>query len=93
MQEKATAHAYRLLNGLLEKGLPFIAAHLGKKIKYPIVITDIIGRIHYPDEPGSLLQLDDLFVELPHKMKDEEYRYDAAAKSLYLRIGENRGAA
>ncbi|MDR9755433.1 MAG: hypothetical protein GX188_02140 [Syntrophomonadaceae bacterium] len=93
MQETASANAYRLLNGLLEKGLPFIAAHLGKKIKYPIVITDVIGRTHYPDEPGSLLQLDDLFVELPHIMKDEQYYYDAATRSLYLRIGENRGTA
>ena len=93
MQETASANAYRLLNGLLEKGLPFIAAHLGKKIKHPIVITDVIGRTHYPDEPGSLLQLDDLFVDLPHKMKDEEYYYDAATKSLYLRVGENRATA
>jgi len=93
MQETASANAYRLLNGLLEKGLPFIAAHLGKKIKYPIVITDVIGRTHYPDEPGSMMQLDDLFVDLPHKMKDEEYYYDAATRSLYLRIGENRGTA
>ncbi|MGB4429968.1 MAG: hypothetical protein WBI48_10090, partial [Thermacetogeniaceae bacterium] len=85
MQETASANAYRLLNGLLEKGLPFIAAHLGKKIKHPIVITDVIGRTHYPDEPGSLLQLDDLFVDLPHKMKEEEYYYDATTKSLYLR--------
>ncbi|NLH28551.1 MAG: hypothetical protein GX480_09215, partial [Syntrophomonadaceae bacterium] len=93
MQKTASANAYRLLHGLLEKGLSFIADHLRKKIKYPIVITDIVGRTHYPDEPGSMMQLDDLFVDLPHKMKDEEYYYDAATKSLYLRIGENRGAA
>lgn len=93
MQKKAPSGVYYLLNGMLEEGLSFIAAHLGKTIKYPVVFTDAIGRIHYPDEPGSPLRLDDLFIELPRGMKDQEYYYDADKRNLYLRIGETRGTA
>lgn len=93
MHKKAPANVHCLLDGLLEKGLPYIAAHLGKTIKYPIVFTDVIGRIHYPDEPGTPSQLDDLFVDLPHALNDQEYYYDANQKNLYLRVGENRGTA
>ena len=90
---KTLINIHRLLDGMLDEGLGFVAAYLGKSIKYPIVFADVIGRIHYPDEPGTPSQLDVLFIELPPATKDNEYFYDQTNKNLYLRIGENRGSA
>lgn len=90
---KALSNIHRLLNGMLEEGLSYIAAYMGRTIKYPIVFADVIGRIHYPDEPGTPSQLDILFTELPQGLKDQDYYYDTDNQILYIHIGENRGSA
>lgn len=90
---KASTNFNRLLNGMLEEGLSFLASYLGRTIKAPIVFADVIGRIHYPDEPGTPSDLDILFTELPADLNKQEYYYDDVNHCLYIRIGENRGTA
>lgn len=94
---KARSNINRLLNGMLEEGLSYVAEYLGKNIKYPIIFADVIGRIHYPDEPGTPSQLDILFIELPKGLKNQDdhldYYYDRENQILYVRVGQNRGSA
>ena len=95
---KAPSNINRLLNGMLEEGLSYVAAYLGKSIKYPIIFADVIGRIHYPDEPGTPSQLDLLFTELPKELANQDchcqdHYYDEENRILYVRVGQNRGTA
>lgn len=84
---------FTILEGMLDKGLPFVAAYLEKRFHRPILITDSIGRIHYPDIPGTPAQLDDIFVKLPTDLHEDEYMYQEQDQSLYYCIGQNRASA
>lgn len=88
-----SANIYHLLNGMLYGGLPFVASFLEKVTKRAVIITDSIGRIHYPDIPGTPVSLDELFIQLPPDLKEDEYHYADIDECLYCRIGQDRASA
>lgn len=83
------AGPYQLLKGMLAKGLPFVASHLEARIKHPVIITDNVGQIHYPDMSGRV-SIDEQFVKLPPDLKENGYCYREENKTLYFQIGRNR---
>ncbi len=84
---------YQLLERMLNEGLPFVASCMEKQLKRPIIIADAIGRIHYPDEPGTVTSLDDSFLQIPSGLKEDEYSYDETNQILYYYIGQQRAGA
>lgn len=84
---------YRLLEGMLNEGLPYVASYLEKKLDRPVIITDSIGRVHYPDEPGTPSQLEDVFLKIPEDLKEEKYLYQESNKCLFYHVGRNRASA
>lgn len=84
---KSLKDEYQLIEGMLEKGFPYIAAKLEKMINQPVIITDCIGKIYYPDLLVSNHSIDDLFIELPSEIYIENYFYNK--KNLYFNIDHN----
>lgn len=86
-------NAYQLLEGMLKEGLPFVALFMEKQLKRSVIITDSIGRIHYPDEPGTVTSLDDTFLQIPLGFNEDDYFYDTTNQILYFHIEQQRASA
>ncbi|MGB4503571.1 MAG: helix-turn-helix domain-containing protein [Syntrophaceticus sp.] len=76
---------YRLVDGVLDEGLPFVASYLENKISRSIIITDNNGKIHYPNT-RSVFQIEDAFVQISIPIVKKEYYYQEQNCSLYYRI-------
>lgn len=90
---QALAGDYQLLEGVLEKGLPYAAAHLERRLNKPVLITDNVGKVHYPDEPGTPSQLDDHFIDVPQELNEGEYYYQEPDGTLYYAVGKHKAKA
>jgi hypothetical protein len=76
---------YQLVDGMLDRGLPYVGSHLEKIIGRQIIITDDSGFIHYPYISLGIKHLDDSFIKLPTLTKND-YLYSETEKSLYYCI-------
>ncbi|TGE39336.1 hypothetical protein E4K67_07840 [Desulfosporosinus fructosivorans] len=77
---------YQLVDGTLDRGLPYVGSHLEKIIGRQIIVTDCSGFIHYPYISLSIKKhIDDSFVTLPSLTKND-YLYSETEKCLYYRI-------
>lgn len=87
----ASMDVYHLLEGILDRGLPFAASYLEKGIKYPITITDSLGKVHYPEIEGDIEQINEVFVEFPENIGEGAHEYYNG--SLYYHIGRGSASA
>lgn len=81
----ANEDIYDLVDGTLDKGLPYVGSHLENITRRQIIITDGNGFIHYPYISLSVKHIDDSFVTLPNFPKND-YFYAEREKCLYYRI-------
>jgi PucR family transcriptional regulator, proline-responsive transcriptional activator len=84
--------SYQLLDGMLEEGLPFVAAYLQKLINRSIIIIDNHGSIHYPEIMQHDLNPDVEFI-LPMLTSDLQVHYDKPSHTLYYPIRNNKPVA
>lgn len=82
-----------LLEGMMERGLPFVAAYLKKKLNRPVIITDNTGYIHYPSTESTDASVDNLFITLPPGINEEEYYYQEEDGSLFCQLGHKNTRA
>lgn len=78
---KNTKNAYYLFEGMLNEGLPFVANYLKRKIGQPVIITDAVGNINYPD------QGEEFYIDIPEFT--QKYYYVLAINCLYYPIRDN----
>lgn len=88
-----TLSMYQLLESIMDRGLPFVASYLEKKVKKPVVITDNIGYVHYPETKGESHTLDEMFIDVPTEIKDDEHLYLEEEGKLYYAVGNNEARA
>lgn len=84
---------YQLVDGMLDEGLTFVASYLERIIKLPIIITDSIGQIHYPDIPDIPVQCNDIFINFPPNITNDDYYYQKVNRCLYYYIKCNGSGA
>lgn len=89
----ASLNIYQLLDGTLDQGLPFVASYLEKRVKKPVIITDNIGFVHYPESRNSSMSLDEMFIDVPCDLNEDAYYYESETDSLYYPIGQNEARA
>lgn len=83
---------YQLVDGTLDRGLPYVGSHLEKVTDQQIIITDCNGFIHYPYISLSIKHIADSFVTLPN-FTNGDYLYSETEKCLYYRIPCNNANA
>lgn len=83
---------YQLVDGTLDRGLPYVCTYIEKLLGRPIIITDCDGLIHYPNLPLSAMDLDESFVTLPN-LEKKEYLYSQKNNCLYYSIPCNDSQA
>ncbi len=89
----APKSVYQLVDGVLDEGLSFVASYLEKMTNRPIIITDTNGQIHYPDITGKPEEINDISIQLPMHITQNEPYYHEWEKSLYYRVGYNGSSA
>lgn len=80
--------AYYLLEGMLDGGLDFVGTYLNKNIGHVVIITDAVGKIHYPDILESSHNFDNVFAAISDKLSQSTY-YHTPNKCLYYMIKHN----
>lgn len=93
MSMAAPQNVYVLVDGVLDKGLSFVASYVESMLTRPVIIADNHGRIHYPEIPGQSMELDDLFIHIPSQMSTREFHYSPADSTLYYRVRYNGASA
>lgn len=88
-----TKNAYMLIDGVLDDGLPFVAAYLERMLNKTLIITDHNGQVHYPDAKTASLRLDETFVTLPRYITENETYYDQKEGCFYYHVGCNGSSA
>lgn len=89
----AARSVYQLVDGVLDEGLPFVGSYLEKMLNRPVIITDSIGQVYYPDMPGGIAGIDEMFIRLPaDRFADESY-YQESERRLYYHIELNGASA
>lgn len=86
-------NVYQLVDRVLDEGLPFVGSYLEKTVKRPIVIADNKGKIHYPNITDNHAQIDDMFIQLPPHIPENNYFYQEVDKCLYYRVGFSSSSA
>lgn len=76
---------YQLVDGTLDRGLPYVSSYLEKIIGRQIIVTDCSGFIHYPYSSLSIKHIGDSIVTLPSLTKND-YLYSETENCLYYRI-------
>lgn len=79
--------SYYLLEKMLDGGLPFLRSYLHTKIEYPVIITDALGQISYPDLLSSTNDKKGFFIDIPEFTED--YYYEPYKSCLYYAIQHN----
>lgn len=82
-------NAYQLVDGLLDKGLVFVAAYLENAIKRSIIIVDHRGLIHYPNLPVNSARVDNIYIQLPNAIGSKAYYYREMDRCLFYPIEGN----
>ncbi|MDD4752206.1 MAG: helix-turn-helix domain-containing protein [Desulfitobacteriaceae bacterium] len=81
----ANEDIYQLVDGTLDRGLPYVGSHLEKIIGRQVIVTDCSGFIHYPYNSLSIKYINNSFITLPSLTKND-YLYSEMDKCLYYRI-------
>jgi len=79
---------YYLLEGMLDGGLDFVGSYLNKKVGHVVIITDAVGKVHYPDMSGTSSKVDDVFIDIPDEFSESIF-YHPTNKRLYYIIQHN----
>jgi hypothetical protein len=87
MMAIALRSTYELVDGLLDKGLPFVASYLEKLINRRVIITDNSGIIHYPKIVESANDIEDLSGH--SSLYKNNYYYREMDGSLYYPVEYN----
>lgn len=66
---------YLLIDGILDEGLTFVVSYLEKMLSRPVMITNNNGRIHYPELMQIPGRMEDMFIDLPQTIGENEYYY------------------
>jgi|LFRM01.1.fsa_nt_gb hypothetical protein len=74
-----------LLEGMMNNGLSFVGSYLERKIACPVVITDVIGKIHYPDMSDMAQKSELLFMNIPDQFT-QEYYHSSANNCFYYNV-------
>lgn len=85
-------NAYQLVDGLLDKGLVFVAAYLEKTLKRSILIVDHRGLIHYPNLPANAARVD-IYIQIPSNIDKQEFYYRKTDRCLFYPIDCNGSSA
>ncbi len=89
----ATKSMYQLIDGVLDEGLGFAASYLERMINRSIIITDCNGHIHYPEISGNAEEINDIFIQIPTYVNQNEPYYHEWEKSLYYPVPYNGASA
>lgn len=81
---------YKLVDAVLDKGLPFVAMYLEKLVGKSLVIADCIGFIHYPLAENTA-PVDDFYIDIPDEMVEGQHL--RKNENLYYAIGRNDSRA
>ncbi len=81
----ANEDIYQLVDGTLDRGLPYVGSHLEKMAGRQIIIADYNGFIHYPHTSFGIKHVDDSFVTLPD-LGQNDCLYSETEKCLYYQI-------
>lgn len=84
---------YHLVDGVLDKGLSYVAEFVENILKHSVIIADHDGRIHYPEEVSYSGEIDDVFVSIPTILSGREFYYQNSSRSLYYRVHYNDSSA
>ncbi|HZJ85282.1 MAG TPA: hypothetical protein VFD02_07060, partial [Syntrophomonadaceae bacterium] len=80
---------YMLIEGVLDKGLPYVASYLENTLGKSITISNDDARIEYPYVADSSLWLEERFTDIPIEIQEKEYSLNEEKNILYYRIPYN----
>lgn len=82
-------NTFRLVEGVLDKGLPYVANYLAGKLATSLFITDYNGIIHFPVPDQKRISGEE-YIDIPIGIKRKNYYYNELTKVLYYRVPYNR---
>jgi sugar diacid utilization regulator len=84
---------YKLVDVILDKGLPFVASYLEKMISRSIIVTDNAGQMHYPKFSKSTAQFDNTLTKILPVINKQNYYYQESTRCLYFYIKCSKAGA
>jgi hypothetical protein len=82
----ASPNIYGLIEGMLEKGLPYVVSQLEKQCKKKLIVCDRSGKVFYPNWQENNI-LPDLYVKIPHGINQNDHFYHRVQQRLYYHFG------
>lgn len=96
-----SSFAVFLLEGMMEKGLPYVASEIEQKIGCSIQISDNLGQLHYPylsqesmplDKVYYDLPLDSIYLNIPQIPEEGKYSYTEENQLFCYHLGYGSGS-